>query len=269
MRKDVNLYDRYDLFFKMPFPDNIQGEYYGDWKDLKAIAERRILEKAQHGVFLASHKPSSLSLLKGQLLLPYGTIYRVFSNREFGDENKTTQIWDHYATESLYDHYHRDYMTRQISAHHYFSLARYLFMRGDRSRGLESIRTASRMGYNDTMIHSDMAVFLIDHGLFDEATSELDKASIYSVNRAGVLNNWGYFYYKLKDYEKAAGFYSKAASIRPHDFSHYSNLGLALYHGGKKKQAVAAFEKSLAINHNQPGLVAFMEDNELTHRSID
>jgi tetratricopeptide (TPR) repeat protein len=268
MRKDVSLYDRYDLFFKMPFPDNIHSEYHGDWKDLKAIAERRILEKAQHGVFLASHKPSSLSLTQGELLLPYGTIYRVFSNRDVCDENETMQIWDHYATEALYDRYYRDYMTRQISAYHYFSFAKYLFMRGDHTKGLEGIRAASRMGYNDTMLHSDLAAFLIDQGLFDEAISELEKASLYSVNRAGVLNIRGYLYFKLEDYEKAAAFYGKAVKMRPQDFGHYNNFGLALFYSGKKEEATAAFEKSLAIKHNQPRVVKFMEDHELTHRRV-
>lgn len=264
MGEDVTLYDRYDLLFKLPFPDNLQGEFYGDWKDLKPIAERRIVEKARHGVFLAAYDPSTLPMAEGEVLLPYGILYRVFRDEESYDPQDVRQIWDYYATEAFYDQYQRDYMTREVSAFFHFSLGKFFFMAGEPMQGLEQMRAASRMGYNDTMIHSDIGLFLIDQGVLDEARKELAQASIYNEDPAGINNNWGYYYYKIGNYDEAETAYRKAIALRPKNFRYYNNLGLALYYGQKKDQAAAAFQTSLSISKNQPKLIKFMEQQGIT-----
>ena len=259
MREDVILYDRYDLFFKMPFPDNLNDVFCGRWKDLKPIVEKNIVEKAQHGVFLAAYNPFTFSMPYRYSLLPYGILYRVFEDKEFYDQKEVEDIWNHYSKESFYDNFERDFMTREVSAYFHFSLGKYLFMLGRPAQGLSHIKSASRVGYNDTMIHSDIGVFLTDQGLFEEARLELEKALIHHEDLTGVYNNWGYYYYKLHDYNNAAIYYAKAIELDPQNCSYYNNLGLTLWDAGRKDEAALAFQKSLAIDSNQPKVESFLK----------
>jgi len=265
MREDVTLYDRYDLFFKMPFPDNLQGPFHGEWKDFKPVVERRIVEKAHHGVFLASYDPSTLSLAPGQTLMPYGCLFRMFKNEEGYNQKEVGEIWDHYATATFYDNFQRDYMTRQVSAYFFFSRGRYYFMANQSDTGFKYMKLASRIGYDDAIIHSDIGIFLTNEGLFDQARKELEKASLYSEDLGAIYNNWGYYYYTLEDYDEAVLSYRRAVELRPKHFNYYNNLGLALYHGGQRNEASVAFKKSLALNENQPKVTRLLE----THGLID
>lgn len=259
MREDVILYDRYDLFFKMPFPDDLNDVFCGRWKDLKPIVEKNIVEKAQHGVFLAAYNPFTFSIPDRFSLLPYGILYRVFEDKEFYDQKEVEDIWNHYSTESLHDSFERDMMTREVSAYFHFSLGKHLFMLGRPVQGLQHIESASRTGYNDAMIHSDIGVFLTDQELFEEARLELEKALIHHEDLTGVYNNWGYYYYKLHDYNNAAIYYAKAIELDPQNCTYYNNLGLTLWDAGRKDEAALAFQKSLAIDPNQPKLESFLK----------
>ena len=60
------------------------------------------------------------------------------------------------------------------------------------------------------MIHSDMGVFLADHGFFEEARLSLEKALQYHEDLSGVHNNWGYYYHKIGEHEKAVESFQKA-----------------------------------------------------------
>lgn len=259
MREDVILYDRYDLIFKMPFPDNINGVFNGKWEDLKPIVEKQITEKAQHGVYLAAYNPFTFSIPDRHSLLPYGIVYRVFESQSSYDLKEVEHIWNHYSTESFYDSFERDFMTREVSAYFHFSLGKYFFMLGQPAQGLKHIKSASRIGYNDTIIHSDIGVFLIDRGLFEEARSELEKALIHHENLSGVYNNWGYYYYKLHDHHNAAIYYRKAIELDPQNWRYYNNLGLTLWDASRKDEALLAFQKSMAINPNQPKLERYLK----------
>jgi Flp pilus assembly protein TadD len=109
------------------------------------------------------------------------------------------------------------------------------------------------------MIHSDMGVFLTNQGLFEEALSELEKALIHNENLSGVYNNWGYYYYKLHDHHNSAIYYRKAIELDPQNCGYYNNLGLTLWDAGRRNEAVFAFQKSMAINPNQPKLESFLK----------
>jgi hypothetical protein len=260
MRHDVTLYDRYDIFFKMPFPDNLQDRFFGPWRDLQPIVEQQIIKKTYHGVYLAAYNPYVLSLPNGYSLLPYGILYRVFENREPYHFDEVGRLWKDYATLSFYDSFSRDYMTREVSAYFHFGLGRYFFMKGQPAEGLKHIQWASQIGYNDMMIHSDIGVFLTNAGLFDQALVELEKALLFTEDPAGIYTNLGYYYYKQGDFETAAGYYRQSVEVSPDKFNLYNNLGLALYHGGRRAEASAAFRNSLAIKGNQPKLKRFLEE---------
>jgi len=126
--------------------------------------------------------------------------------------------------------------------------------------GIKYLRLASRIGYNDDMIHSDMALFLTDYGFFQEARSELEKALIYYQDLSGIHNNWGYYYSKLKDYDKAIESFRKAIESNPNNHGYYNNLAFNLLELGKNRDALIAFKKSLAINENQTKIKEIMKD---------
>ena len=156
-------------------------------------------------------------------------------------------------------------MNRQVSAHFFFDRARYFFFIGQPSVGLKNVKLASRIAYNDGSIHSDIAVFLIDQGLFKEARQELGKASITNDDLSAMHNNWGYYYHKLGDYHNAIDSFRKAIETRNDRFSYYNNLAFACYEVGRKEDAMIAFQKSLAIKREQPEIKKFMLENKLSH----
>jgi Flp pilus assembly protein TadD len=132
---------------------------------------------------------------------------------------------------------------------------------GRRSAGLQNLRLAREIGYNDNVIHSDMGVFLADHGFFEEARISLEMALLYHEDLSGVYNNWGYYYQKIGDQEKAGEALRKAVQLRPDRFVFWNNLGFALYEMGQKRESLAALEKSLSLFENQPGIRKFIEEN--------
>jgi len=268
MREDVTLYDRYNLVFKIPYLGEDRTHFHGKWEDVRAILEEKIIEKrAPHGVFFAVFDPSVISIPRKFRLVPYGILSKVVAVSPNFKEKGSDKIWNYYATESLYDDFEKDYMNRQVSAHFFFDRARYFFFIGQHSVGLKKVKLASRIAYNDDSIHSDIAVFLIDQGLFKEALQELEKASITNEDLSALHNNWGYYYHKLGDYHNAIESFRKAIEIRDDRFPYYNNLAFAFYEVGRKEDAIIAFQNSLAIKREQPGIKNFIRENNLTKSS--
>jgi tetratricopeptide (TPR) repeat protein len=154
-------------------------------------------------------------------------------------------------------------MSRHLSAYFHFALGQYLFAAGQRPFGLEIMKSASQIAYDDTVIHSDIALFLMGEGFLEEARTELEKTLVYNEDLGGVHTNWGYYYFKLGNYEEAATSYAKAIEFTPDSFDYYNNLGLALHQAGKGHEAIAAFQQSLAINPDQPKVTGFLKDYSL------
>ena len=269
MREDVLLYDRPNLFFKMPYIDKYTGYSFTKWEDLRPIVEKRIIENVQHGVYYAVFNPFPISVPDGFTMHPYGILYKIEPGAILSTQDTGGSIWPLYATESLLDDFRRDFMNREVTAYFHFARGKYLFMVDQPDRGLKSIQRASKVAYDDTTIHSDMAVFLTDRGFFEQARLELGKALTYYEDLSGVHNNWGYYYHKLGDYNRAAKSYRKAIDLRPDHYGYYNNLALALYHGGKKDEATVAFEKSLAIEGNQPSLKRFLIERDLKQTVVE
>jgi tetratricopeptide (TPR) repeat protein len=84
---------------------------------------------------------------------------------------------------------------------------------------------------------------------------------LYHEDLSGVYNNWGYYYNKIGDYEKAVAALRKAVQIRSDRFFLFNNLGFALYEVGQKQESLAVLEKSLSLHPNQPGIRKFMEES--------
>jgi tetratricopeptide (TPR) repeat protein len=167
------------------------------------------------------------------------------------------------VTESIYDPFYKDFMSRQVCAYFHLSRGRYLFRRGERTLALKHLDSASRIGYDDTTIHSDISVLLVKREIFDRAREELEKALVYYEDLSGVYNNWGFYFDKKGDYEKAAIWYGEAIGLKPEDHGYYNNLGLTLYNSGKVGEAVEAFRKSLNIEPDQGELKRFIKEKGL------
>ncbi len=263
MREDVMLYDRPNIIFKMPYPDNYKDHFYGKWEEFRPIVEKSILESAQNGIYYAVFNPYAVSIPGQFVMYPCGILYKAIRAGVPFPEAACRSVWTRYVTESIYDNLHKDFMNRHVCAHFHFSLGKYLFMIGQPVPGLKEIKWASQIAYDDTMIHSDMAILLIDQGLLEEARSELEKALVYYEDLSGVHNNWGYYFHELGDYDKAIAAFREAIELSPDNFGCYNNLGLVLHQAGKENEATLAFQQSLAINGDQPKVERFLQEHGL------
>jgi len=263
MREDVTLYDRPNLFFKMPYVDEYRDGPFATWDELRPIVEQRIMKEAQEGLYYAVFNPSAVSVQDERAIHPWGILYRITERETPSPQEAGQRVWPLYVTESLLDNFRKDFMNREVAAYFHFALGKYLLMAGRLDDGLEAMDQASGVGYDHTTIHSDLAVFLTDHGFFEQARLELEKALTYCEDLSGVYNNWGYYHHKLGDYDQAAAWHHKAIDLRPNNPGYYNNLGLALYHAGKKGEAVVAFQKSLEIAPEQPKLKKFLKSKKI------
>jgi len=266
MREDVTLYDRPNLFFKMPYVDEYRDGPFAAWDELRPIVEQRIMKEAQEGLYYAVFNPSAISVQDEHAIHPWGILYKITERETPSPQEAGQRVWPLYVTESLLDNFRKDFMNREVAAYFHFALGKYLLMAGRLDDGLEAMDQASRVGYDHTTIHSDLAVFLTDHGFFEQARLELEKALIYYEDLGGVYNNWGYYYHKLGGYDQAAVWYAKAIELCPDNQGYYNNLGLALYHGGRKSEARMAFQKSLDMAPEQSKLKKFLKSKKITSK---
>jgi tetratricopeptide (TPR) repeat protein len=270
MREDVRLYDRLDLIFKYPPLDKQKFQIVRNWEDYRRIIEGRIIEeKGSQNVFYAIYNPWAVKLPDKYQLLPYGIVNRVTKQEVTGKKYEMGSVWRYYATESFYDTFSRDFMNREVSGYYFFHLGEFFFMTGQDDLGLRSIETASRIGFDNPFIHTVMAIFLTNRGVFNKAREELEKSLIYDGDPGYVHYVWGYLYAKMGDYEQAIGAFKKAIELKPSKFAYYNNLAFSLYEAGKKDEAFLAFQESLAINGDQPEIREFIREHGLNYINDD
>jgi tetratricopeptide (TPR) repeat protein len=261
-REDVNVYDRFNIIFKMPYAGEDRKTFVGKWKEYRDFLEQNIIERSREGsVFYSIFEPASVSLPEGYSLLPCGVLYQVRRSGGASHPFKIENVFRYYATESFYDNFERDFHSRAICSHYFYRYGRFLFMTGNRELGMRYMKTASRIGYDDTAIHSAIGTFLTDEGIFEAARKELELMSLYYDDISIVHNNWGYFYHKKGDFENAIRRFRKAIALKPGRFPYYNNLGFSLYEAGKKEEALKMFQRSLKIKKGQKDLERFIQAN--------
>ena len=264
MREDVALYDRGNIIFKMPDAGPYKRPRTIAWEEMRNKMEMRIIEqKGERSVFYAVFGPYSIKVPDQYRLIPYGILHRMVDKDTLIDRYKVSDLWKYYATESFYDNFEMDFMNREMCAYFYFSRGKDMFLLGEESLGLKNMKLSSQIGYDDTLIHSDMAVFFTDKGFFKEARQELEKALVYHEDLSGVHNNWGYYFHKTGDYKAAIASFRKAVELKPDRFGFYNNLGFALYEAGRKEESLVAFQKSINLNNNQPDINKFIKEHYL------
>ncbi|MFH1350400.1 MAG: DUF2723 domain-containing protein [Pseudomonadota bacterium] len=261
MGEDVTIFDRYNLLFKWSLDGHVFS-FYGKWEEFRSAVEKRIIKmKAPQGVYFAVFNPHMISVPDQYQVIPHGILRRVVQDRSILKKDLYKNVWYYYSMESFSADFDRDYMNREVCSNFWFDRGRHLFLVGQYDLGLKNIRLASKIGYNDTGIHSDIAVFLTDQGFFEEARQEMEKASRYYIDLSGVYNNWGYYYHKFGDYPNAISSFRKAIELRHRNSGYHKNLALSLYEAGKKEEALLALKKSLEINKDQPGIHRFIAEN--------
>jgi tetratricopeptide (TPR) repeat protein len=264
MREDVTLYDRHNIIFKMPYLGKKRSYLYGKWEEVRTVLEKEIIhKKISKGIYYAVFNPFVFTVP-----LPYARRHQGILVKVVEAENKLpdkphTNPWKYYFEDSFYEDFNRDYMGRQVAAFYFFSKAQYFFSLGQRELGLKYIRMASQTGYNDELIHSELAVYLIANRYFKEARQELLKAEEYSRDTGSVYNDWGYYYYEIGELGEALTYFRKAVETDPTRFSYHSNYGAALFKAGKRSAAVSAFRRSLDLKKDQPDLRKLLEKEGL------
>jgi len=264
MREDVSLYDRHNTLFKMPEAGKKIVPWAGRWEEERNGLEKNMI-RANAGTpfYYAVFGPYALDMPDSHRLIQNGILQRVVREDENVDLLDLGKVWSIYATESVYGRFEKDFMNREVSAYFLFDFGKALMLSGQTAAGLKHMKLARNMAYNDNVIHSDMAVFLTDHGFFDEARFSLERALLYHEDLSGVYNNWGYYYNKIGEHEKAVESLRKAVDLKPDQYGFLNNLGFALFDAGDKREASRVLQKSLSLKDNQPEVRKWMREKGL------
>ena len=81
-----------------------------------------------------------------------------------------------------------------------------------------------------------------------ELQTYIDEPALNTSWRAECLNEQGYLWATMKNYEAAVACFNKTIQTKPSDKSAWYNLGTALYNLGKLDEAVTAYKKHLDLN---------------------
>jgi tetratricopeptide (TPR) repeat protein len=262
MREDAAIYDRLNLIFKMPSAPKGVAPRTLTWEEQRNALEKGIIgEIRDRPVYYAVFGPYAVDLPERHRLVQKGILYRVVKEGESPEARDTPRVWAAYALESVYGAFEKDFMNREIAAYYLFDRGKALILAGDVPAGLSHMKRARDAGYNDNVIHSEMAVFLTDHRLFDEARLSLERALRYHEDLSGVHNNWGYYYHKIGKHEEAVSSFRRAVELKPERYGFLNNLAFALLEAGQKEEAARVFQKSLSLKENQPEILKIMRDN--------
>jgi tetratricopeptide (TPR) repeat protein len=258
-REDLELYDREDIAFKMPYVGKSGGYFYGNREGFRAVLEKEIIRQREpDGVFYAVFGADTVHLPEGYKLVPSGLIQRVVEEKKPETPYRVENVWKYYGSESFFDRFERDYLNREVCAHFFYRLGKHLFMAGDRSAGFKYLGRASSMGYDDYGIHVLVALGFADEGFFEEAREEIEKAAVYLKDTGIIQNTWGCYFYRKADYEKAIVAFRKAAEYSPGQARYHKNLAMALYRAGRKDEAALSSQRSLELDRDEPDLIEMM-----------
>jgi tetratricopeptide (TPR) repeat protein len=264
MREDAVVYDRLNLIFKMPQAGKGVPPRSMTWEDKRNALEKGIIVASRgRPVYYAVFGPYAVDLPDLHRFIQKGILYRVVKEGENVEVRNFPGVWATYAMESVYDPFEKDFMNREICAYYFFDRGKTLILSGQTTAGLTHMKRAREVGYNDNVIHSEMAVFLTVHGCFEEAKLSLESALLYHEDLSGVHNNWGYYYHKIGKYEEAVMSFRKAVDLKPERYGFLNNLAFALFEAGHKEEASRVFQKSLSLKENQPEIRGFVKDKGL------
>ncbi len=261
-RPDLTIYDRENLFFKMPFLYKDGPTFFGKWEELRRIIEAELAQTREY-LYIAVFSEKVLSDREFDLV-PCGLSYRaVVPDKLSAILRDEINPWPYYMTETFNGSFSRDYMNRSVTGYFFLKMGRDLMLAEKKSLGLKMLKGASSIAYNDQILHRDLAAFHIDMGMYEEALAELKISSVIATDAGMLHNSWGYYYKKVGEIAKAIEAFQKAIGATPNDPDKYNNLGLTYLEANKPKLAKDAFVKSLSLDPKQPKLISFMHKHDL------
>lgn len=261
-RPDLILYDRHNLFFKMPFLYKSGPTFFGKWEELRGIIEAELAKTRQY-VYISVFDKHVIPIQNFDLI-PHGLTYRAVPSDKFDAAlAEETTLWPYYMTESIYGPFYRDYMNRSATGYFFLKMGRDLILMGKNLSGTDTLQSASSIAHNDQVLHRDLTVFYTDMGMYEESLTELRISSQISTDDSMLHNTWGYYYSKTGQIPEAIKAFKKSIDANPKDFNTHNNLGLMYLEAGRRNQARKAFKKSLSLNPRQPELITFMKTKGL------
>ena len=259
MGECVTLYGRHNIVFKWS-RERQRFDLGGTGGGFESMVDRTIRAEGKvRGVYFLMFNPHLISVPDGFRLSPCGILRKAVPDNDPVVVVDAGSVWEDYCAESFHDDFVRDYMSREVCSFFFFRKGESLWASGRIGEALQHLKLASLIGYNDTSIHSEIGLFLTDRGFFDEARKELEKALVYHDDLSGIDNNWGYYYHRIGDYQKAIMAFGKAIELSPRNYTYHNNLGLVFHDAGKREEARLSFGKSLGINNDQPKVKSFVE----------
>lgn len=247
----VKIIDRYNLVFRWPHSPMEPRDHHGS---LQSAVEGMIQENGGKGVYLSAFDPNSFPLPKDYHVIPCGILGKIEKTESQAAAQDLRRLWRGYFTASFYEPMERDYMNRQVCSYFHFNLGRFFFQLGFPEKGLESMRRASNIGYDDEMIHSDLGVFFTQRGFFEDAAHELELALLHADDASVAYNNFGYYYDAVGEYDKSVASFQRAVELSPRNHVYLNNLGFEFLKAGKRDQALAALKRSLELAADQPAI---------------
>lgn len=115
----------------------------------------------------------------------------------------------------------------------------------------EGKKSISKQAKEKAIEHQEKGSKLDDEGDNAGAIEEYKKSLEYDSEDANTLFNLGVVYLKINKAEEAQKVFDKLAKILPNDCEVYNLLGVSYSGTGKKAEAIAAWEKSLALKPDQ------------------
>jgi tetratricopeptide (TPR) repeat protein len=236
----------------MPYVGDHAIRASGRWETVRTLLEWEMVRKPRsQDIYYAVFDPLLISLPEEYVLDPFGLAYWVTRKEDPPASGALKDVSKYYATESYFENIVRDYLSRQMTAHFLFRYGQSQFASGSRSAGLQHIREASRMLYDDQGLNALIAMFFIDKGIYSEAREALKKIDLLPGKPDIKQSLWGYYYCAIGDYASAIEAYQKAIQSNPESPVHYRNLALALHRSGKTKEALHAYERSHRLSEKQ------------------
>jgi len=121
---------------------------------------------------------------------------------------------------------------------------------GQSALALSSLKEATDLDPTSALYHDSLGLLLLDLGRVDLALAELTKSVDLEPNRGDSLFHLGTAFAEARRWEDAVGAYRKAIlqpSLTVLDLAH-QNLGLALFHLGRYREAEDALRFALSLN---------------------